>query len=345
MKKRLLVTGGLGFIGSNFINKCLRDNNFVINVDNQSKGSCLENVSIENKSENYVHKNIDINSNEILGLLRKYDVDCLVHFAAESHVDRSIESPKQFIKTNILGTFNLLEESIAYQQQTRKDFHFHHVSTDEVFGSLNMTDDLFKESNQYKPNSPYSASKAASDHLVRAWSKTFGLNMTISNCSNNYGPNQNPEKLIPKTIVCCLKGEEIPIYGNGENTRDWLYVDDHCNAIMKIILNAKRGSYYNIGGKNEITNINLVTTICDYLDSHFAKDAILPLSGRNKGIDSFNELIKYVKDRPGHDLRYAIDSSKIEHEIGWIPSETFETGIKKTINWYLDNINWLRENI
>lgn len=345
MKKNFLITGGLGFIGSNFINICLENKNFVLNIDNQSKGSCTKNINYKGNEENYVYENLDINSNDISGLLSEYDIDYLIHFAAESHVDRSIESPKQFIDTNILGTYNLLAESLKYQESSSKKFLFHHVSTDEVFGSLSKSDELFKESNQYKPNSPYSASKAASDHLVRAWSKTYGLNSTISNCSNNYGPNQNPEKLIPKTILCCLKRETIPIYGNGENIRDWLYVEDHCRAIMKIILNGKPGSYYNIGGKNEINNIDLVTIICEQLDDYFVKGCNLPLSEKCKDFDSFKQLIKSVEDRPGHDFRYAIDSSKIEKELSWIPSETFKTGIKKTIQWYLNNIDWLKANL
>ena len=257
-------------------------------------------------------------------------------FAAESHVDRSIDGPGDFIKTNISGTFTLLQESLRYFQSLENDnqelFRFHHVSTDEVFGSLN-DNGFFTEETPYDPSSPYSASKAASDHLVRAWQRTFGLPIIISNCSNNYGPYQFPEKLIPLMILNCLAEESLPVYGTGENVRDWLYVDDHCEAIHTIIENGKIGETYNVGGNNEIKNIEIVKTICDILDQ------IKP----SENLKSFKELIAFVKDRPGHDFRYAIDSSKLKNELNWQPKETFETGIKQTINWYLENQSWWQD--
>jgi len=269
-----------------------------------------------------------------LFILHKPDV--VVNFAAESHVDRSIDGPGDFVKTNISGTYVLLQEALRYYRSLNNDqqsrFRFHHISTDEVFGSLEE-DGFFTEETSYDPSSPYSASKAASDHLVRAWQRTYGLPVIISNCSNNYGPYQFPEKLIPLMIINCLNEKPLPVYGTGENIRDWLFVDDHCDAIHTIIEKGEIGETYNIGGNNEIQNIDIVKTICNLLDN------IRP----SENLKSYQELITFVKDRPGHDLRYAIDSSKLQNKLGWSPKETFETGIRKTIDWYLDNKTWWQE--
>jgi len=339
MGKTYIVTGGSGFIGSNFIRFMLNEGyaEKIINLDKLTYAGNPKNLSDFQQDERYVFVQGDICNQDIvkeLFLIHRPNV--VVNFAAESHVDRSIDGPGDFIKTNISGTFTLLQESLRYFQTLENEnqelFRFHHVSTDEVFGSLN-DNGFFTEETPYDPSSPYSASKAASDHLVRAWQRTFGLPIIISNCSNNYGPYQFPEKLIPLMILNCLAEESLPVYGTGENVRDWLYVDDHCEAIHTIIENGKIGETYNVGGNNEIMNIDIVKTICNILDE------IKP----STHLKSYMELITFVTDRPGHDFRYAIDSSKLKNELNWQPKETFETGIKQTINWYLENQSWWQD--
>lgn len=331
--KNLLVTGGCGFIGANFIRYLLEESDFsgqIINVDKLTYAGNPENLAnIQSQfSDRYVFEKKDIcdfkNMEEVFS---KYPIDTVCHFAAESHVDRSIVRPDAFIRTNIIGTFNLLELARANKDQL---ILFHHISTDEVFGSLG-NDGFFTEETAYKPNSPYSASKAASDHLVRAYNKTYGLPITISNCSNNYGPYQFPEKMIPLMILNAIEGKPLPVYGDGSNVRDWLFVKDHCKAVWKIMKNGTRGETYNIGGNCEMKNIDLVEEICDILDQTVEK---LPNRSRK-------ELITFVKDRPGHDLRYAIDFSKTKNEIDWNPEESFQSGIKKTIQWYISNQGWV----
>lgn len=339
MGKILIVTGGSGFIGSNFIRFILNEGyaEKVINLDKLTYAGNPKNLSDFQQDDRYVFVQGDIcNQDLVKELFLIHRPNVVVNFAAESHVDRSIDGPGDFIKTNISGTFTLLQESLRYFQtlenKNKELFRFHHVSTDEVFGSLN-DNGFFTEKTPYDPSSPYSASKAASDHLVRAWQRTFGLPILISNCSNNYGPYQFPEKLIPLMILNCLAEESLPVYGTGENVRDWLYVDDHCEAIHTIIENGKIGETYNIGGNNEIMNIDIVKTICKLLDE------IKP----STQLKSYKELITFVTDRPGHDFRYAIDSSKLKNELNWVPKETFETGIKQTINWYLENQTWWQD--
>ncbi len=331
--KNLLVTGGCGFIGANFIRYLLEESDFsgqIINVDKLTYAGNPENLAnIQSQfSDRYVFEKKDIcdfkNMEEVFS---KYPIDTVCHFAAESHVDRSIVRPDAFIRTNIIGTFNLLELARANKDQL---ILFHHISTDEVFGSLG-NDGFFTEETAYKPNSPYSASKAASDHLVRAYNKTYGLPITISNCSNNYGPYQFPEKMIPLMILNAIEGKPLPVYGDGSNVRDWLFVKDHCKAVWKIMKNGTRGETYNIGGNCEMKNIDLVEEICDILDQTVEK---LPNRSRK-------ELITFVKDRPGHDLRYAIDFSKTKNELDWNPEESFQSGIKKTIQWYISNQGWV----
>ena len=334
--KNLLVTGGCGFIGSNFIRWLMNNRDFsgrIINVDSLTYAGNPENladIAADFKSR-YIFQKVDIcDAAKLEDIFAQFEIDAVCHFAAESHVDRSIKTPGNFIQTNIVGTFNLLEAAKARGDQFKL---FHHVSTDEVYGSLG-TEGLFREDTPYRPNSPYSASKAASDHLVRAYYKTFGLPATISNCSNNYGPYQFPEKLIPLIILNALDGKSLPVYGDGKNVRDWLYVEDHCKAIWTIMNTGKRGETYNVGGKAEMENIVIVQMICDILDEiEPAKD------GKQR-----RSLITYVKDRPGHDRRYAIDFSKIHNELGWSPGESFTTGLRKTIIWYLNQKQWL-ENI
>jgi dTDP-glucose 4,6-dehydratase len=337
--KIIIVTGGSGFIGSNFIRFMLNEGyaEKIINLDKLTYAGNPKNLSDFQQDERYVFVQGDIcNQDLVKELFLIHRPNVIVNFAAESHVDRSIDGPGDFIKTNISGTFTLLQESLRYFQtlenENQKLFRFHHVSTDEVFGSLN-DNGFFTEETPYDPSSPYSASKAASDHLVRAWQRTFGLPIIISNCSNNYGPYQFPEKLIPLMILNCLAEESLPVYGTGENVRDWLYVDDHCEAIHTIIENGKIGETYNVGGNNEIMNIDIVKTICNILDE------IKP----STHLKSYMELITFVTDRPGHDFRYAIDSSKLKNELNWQPKETFESGIKKTINWYLENQSWWQD--
>jgi dTDP-glucose 4,6-dehydratase len=330
----LMVTGGCGFIGANFIRFLLDESDFkgrVINVDKLTyAGNPLSLADVAKRhADRYVFVKADIcDRAAVAKTMDEYAVDAICHFAAESHVDRSIVRPDDFIQTNILGTYNLLQ--LARERKERIAL-FHHVSTDEVFGSLGPTG-FFTEQTPYSPNSPYSASKAASDHLVRAYHETYGLPVTVSNCSNNYGPYQFPEKLIPLMIMNALEGKALPVYGDGKNVRDWLFVRDHCTAIWTIMQRGRRGQTYNVGGRNEMQNIRVVELICDLLDQEVG-----PLKGRS----SRRELITYVKDRPGHDRRYAIDCAKIEKELGWLPAESFETGIRKTVRWYLDNSAWV----
>ena len=331
--KNMLVTGGCGFIGANFIRYLLEESDFegrVVNVDTLTYAGNPENLSgiKEVFSERYVFVKGDICDKEGMAkVFDDYEIDTICHFAAESHVDRSIVSPDAFIRTNIIGTFELLE--LAKQHNDRLGL-FHHISTDEVFGSLGK-EGYFKEETAYKPNSPYSASKASSDHLVRAYHKTYGLPATISNCSNNYGPYQFPEKLLPLIILNAFEGKSLPVYGDGLNIRDWLYVRDHCTAIWTIMKNGKRGETYNIGGNTEMENISIVGMVCDILDE-------LPLPTLDH---PRRELITFVKDRPGHDRRYAIDFTKLTQKLGWSPEESLESGIRKTIQWYLDNQEWV----
>lgn len=340
MIKKILVTGGAGFIGSALIRHIIKEtNHIVINVDKLTYAGNLESLSSVANHERYTFEHADIcNAEEIRRILEKYHPDILMHLAAESHVDRSIDSPNQFIQTNIVGTYTLLEESMTYWSnlsgKKKDNFRFHHISTDEVYGDLGDTDKLFTEDTPYSPSSPYSASKASSDHLVRAWNRTFKLPTLITNCSNNYGPYQFPEKLIPLTIMNALNGNHINVYGNGKQVRDWLYVDDHAKALLHVALSGKIGPTYNIGGHNELQNIEVITTICRILDE------LIPCKLDN--IYKYEELIKYVKDRDGHDFRYAIDATKLANELNWKPDETFETGIKKTITWYLKNKNWFK---
>ena len=336
MNNTIVVTGGAGFIGSNFVNAWVKQNlGKVVNVDKLTYAGNLENLSEIIDNENHVFVQADIGDNAVIAdLLKKHQPKAVLNFAAESHVDRSIHAPGEFIQTNIVGTFNLLEEVRAYwgnlSEGDKSDFRFLHVSTDEVYGSLTASDPAFKETNPYEPNSPYSASKAASDHLVRAYHHTYGMPMLTTNCSNNYGPYHFPEKLIPLVIHNALNGKDLPIYGDGSNVRDWLYVGDHCTAIRRVLEGGKLGETYNIGGWNEMSNLEVVHTLCDMLDQQRPKES-----------GSYRDQITYVTDRPGHDQRYAIDATKIERELGWKPAETFETGIQKTVQWYLEHQSWV----
>ena len=331
----ILVTGGAGFIGSNFVlNWLSTQNEGLINLDSLSYAADLNNLeSISENKEYFFIKGSIEDQNLIEQILEKYNPRAVINFAAETHVDRSIEDPEIFIKTNILGTFHLLNASLKFWKKisldNQKKFKFLHISTDEVFGSLSLEDEKSNELSPYKPNSPYSASKAASDHLVRAWGETYKLPVITTNCTNNYGPHQFPEKLIPLLIHNCLNNKKLPIYGNGENVRDWLYVEDHCEAIKEVLVKGSIGETYNIGGNNEKTNIEIVKTVCSTLDE------IKP----RKNNSSYKELITFVEDRPGHDFRYSLDISKIKKELNWQPQETFESGIRKTILWYLENMN------
>ena len=336
MNNTIVVTGGAGFIGSNFVNAWVKQNlGKVVNVDKLTYAGNLENLSEIIDNENHVFVQADIGDNAVIAdLLKKHQPKAVLNFAAESHVDRSIHAPGEFIQTNIVGTFNLLEEVRAYwgnlSEGDKSDFRFLHVSTDEVYGSLTASDPAFKETNPYEPNSPYSASKAASDHLVRAYHHTYGMPMLTTNCSNNYGPYHFPEKLIPLVIHNALNGKDLPIYGDGSNVRDWLYVGDHCTAIRRVLEGGKLGETYNIGGWNEMSNLEVVHTLCDMLDQQRPKES-----------GSYRDQITYVTDRPGHDQRYAIDATKIERELGWKPAETFETGIQKTVQRYLEHQSWV----
>lgn len=334
----ILVTGGAGFIGGNFVLDWLKvpNNEGIVNLDKLTYAGNLATLgSLKNDPRHiFIHGNIG-DKDLVAKLLRDHKPRAILNFAAESHVDRSIHGPAEFVSTNIVGTFNLLECAREYWNSLgdagKERFRFHHVSTDEVYGSLSLTDPAFTETNSYEPNSPYSASKAASDHLVRAWFHTYGLPVVTTNCSNNYGPYQFPEKLIPLVILNALNSKPLPIYGDGQQIRDWLYVGDHCSAIREVLAKGKLGETYNIGGWNEKANIDVVKTICNILDD---------LNPRADG-KSYVEQITFVKDRPGHDRRYAIDASKVERELGWRPAETFDTGIRKTVQWYLDNPVWI----
>jgi dTDP-glucose 4,6-dehydratase len=335
----ILVTGGAGFIGSNFVLEWFKESAVsrepIVNLDALTYAGNLENLaSLEGNAQHHFVKGDIADADLVKRLLADHRPRAIVHFAAESHVDRSIHGPAAFMKANVEGTFVLLEAARAYWQglddADKKAFRFHHVSTDEVYGSLKPDDPAFAETNPYEPNSPYSASKAASDHLVRAWHHTYGMPVVTTNCSNNYGPFHFPEKLIPLMIVNALAGKPLPVYGDGQQIRDWLYVTDHCSAIRAVLAKGRLGETYNIGGWNEKANIDIVRTICALLDEL-----------RPDPAGSYTRLITYVKDRPGHDRRYAIDARKIERELGWRPAETFETGIRKTVEWYLSHADWV----
>jgi dTDP-glucose 4,6-dehydratase len=334
----ILVTGGAGFIGSNFVLQWLAsETSALINLDKLTYAGNPANLASVAADRRYRFLQGDICDRDLIAeMLITHRPRAIVHFAAESHVDRSIHGPDDFVRTNVNGTFSLLEQSRAYWSglggDDRERFRFLHVSTDEVYGSLGSDDSPFTESTRYAPNSPYSASKAASDHLARAYFHTYGLPVVTTNCSNNYGPFQFPEKLIPLVILHATTGKPIPVYGDGQNVRDWLYVSDHCEAIRTVLARGRPGETYNIGGRNEIKNLDVVSTICSVLDDLRPNDAVVP----------HRNLIKFVTDRPGHDRRYAIDASKIESELGWKPRETFETGIRKTVQWYLDNEAWVQ---
>ncbi len=338
ISKTILITGGAGFIGSALIRHIIaKYEHKVVNLDKLTYSGNLQSLESVKSSEKYIFEPVDIcNEKELLRVFTKNQPDIIIHLAAESHVDRSIDSPREFIQTNIMGTFSLLEQSRNYWQSLKaykkENFRFLHVSTDEVYGDLNEISKSFSEDTPYDPSSPYSASKASSDHLVRAWYRTYGLPVIITNCSNNYGPCQFPEKLIPHIILNALAGKNLPIYGDGKQIRDWLYVDDHVQALMDVAQNAKVGETYNIGGNNEIQNIEVVRKVCLILDE------LAP--NKLNGLNSYSELITYVKDRPGHDVRYAINAQKINKALGWEPIEDFESGIQKTIEWYLNNIEW-----
>jgi len=335
---KILVTGGAGFIGSAVIRHVIKNtNDSIINVDKLTYAGNLESLVDIKDSDRYVFEQVDICNREDLDrVFSEYQPDAVMHLAAESHVDRSIDGPAAFIETNIVGTYTLLEATRSYWnklEEIRKDaFRFHHISTDEVYGDLEGTDDLFTETTSYEPSSPYSASKASSDHLVRAWQRTYGLPTLVTNCSNNYGPYHFPEKLIPLVILNAVEGKPLPVYGNGMQIRDWLFVEDHARALYKVVTEGEVGETYNIGGHNEKANIDVVKTICSLLEE------LVP--NKPEGLVQYNDLITYVTDRPGHDVRYAIDASKIERELRWTPEETFESGIRSTVEWYLNNKTW-----
>lgn len=335
---KILVTGGCGFIGSAVIRHVLKNKRgSIVNVDKLTYAGNIESLRDFDQSPFYIFEKIDIcNEADLDFAFNKHKPDKVMHLAAESHVDRSIDDPSEFIKTNILGTYSMLESSRKYWHTLKGDkktsFCFHHISTDEVYGDLEGTNDLFTESTPYAPSSPYSASKAGSDHLVRAWHRTFKFPTIVTNCSNNYGPYHFPEKLIPHVILNALSGKPLPIYGDGLHIRDWLYVEDHAKALVKVISEGEIGQTYNIGGHNEKTNLDVVKAICELLEE------LAPEKPTN--IENYKDLITFVKDRPGHDTRYAIDASKIKSKLDWVPDENFETGLRKTVQWYLDNQDW-----
>jgi dTDP-glucose 4,6-dehydratase len=367
---KILVTGGCGFIGSNLVRLLVEEKGAsVVNLDKLSYAGNAESLAELEGQPNYTFEQVDISApgSQLSDLLAKHQPEAVMHLAAESHVDRSIDGPGAFIQTNIVGTFNLLQASLEYwkslpsqvsalkPQLSKETFRFLHVSTDEVYGSLAPDAPGFCETTRYDPHSPYAASKAASDHLARAWSDTYGLPVLVTNCSNNYGPYQFPEKLIPVVILKCLRGEPIPVYGSGENVRDWLYVTDHAEALYAVVTQGRVGETYNIGGNNERQNIELVRMLCQLMDELVGygrldiedgaaqnpiSDLSSPASPASESSKSFQDLITFVTDRPGHDLRYAIDSSKLRDELGWQPKEDFESGFRKTVQWYLDNQEW-----
>ena len=338
---KLLITGGAGFIGSAVIRHIItHTNDEVVNLDKLTYAGNLESLAAVSDNPRYAFEHVDIcNRAEVDRVLAQHQPDAIMHLAAESHVDRSIDGPADFIETNIVGTYTLLEATRQYwaalEAEKKANFRFHHISTDEVYGDLphpsetpNAQEHLFTEQTAYAPSSPYSASKASSDHLVRAWQRTYGLPVLVTNCSNNYGPYHFPEKLIPLMILNALEGKPLPVYGKGDQIRDWLYVEDHARALYKVVTEGKPGETYNIGGHNEKQNIEVVHTLCDILQQLRPQER------------SYRDLITFVQDRPGHDMRYAIDASKIQKELGWAPEETFETGIRRTVQWYLDNMDW-----
>ncbi|WP_165671202.1 dTDP-glucose 4,6-dehydratase [Metapseudomonas otitidis] len=337
---QLLVTGGAGFIGSALVRHLLNETDHeVFNLDKLTYAGNLESLASIEGHPRYRFLKADIADSEAVSrALAQFQPDAIMHLAAESHVDRSIDGPAAFIQTNIVGTYALLESTRAYwsslDTERKAAFRFHHISTDEVYGDLHGVDDLFTESTPYAPSSPYSASKAASDHLVRAWHRTYGLPVLLTNCSNNYGPYHFPEKLIPLMILNALEGKPLPVYGDGLQVRDWLFVEDHARALVEVVTRGQVGETYNIGGHNEQKNIEVVRSICALLEE------LAP--AKPAGIARFEDLITHVKDRPGHDLRYAIDAGKIERELGWTPQETFHSGLRKTVQWYLDNLEWCR---
>lgn len=337
---RILVTGGAGFIGSALIRHVLTHTSHdVLNLDKLTYAGNLESLASVADNPRYQFLQADIADSQVVGeALARFQPDAVMHLAAESHVDRSIDGPAAFIQTNIVGTYSLLESVRTYwlglDAERKAAFRFHHISTDEVYGDLHGVDDLFTETTPYAPSSPYSASKAASDHLVRAWHRTYGLPVLLTNCSNNYGPYHFPEKLIPLMILNALEGKPLPVYGNGQQVRDWLFVEDHARALLEVVTRGLVGETYNIGGHNEQKNLDVVHTICSLLEE------LAPQ--KPDGVARFEDLITFVKDRPGHDLRYAIDAGKIERELGWVPQETFATGLRKTVQWYLDNLEWCR---
>lgn len=336
---KILITGGAGFIGSAVVRHIIQNTkDTVLNVDKLTYAGNLESLASVQENERYTFSQTDICDRSTLDhLLADFQPDAVMHLAAESHVDRSISGPTAFIETNIIGTYQLLEATRQYwtvlSEQKKQAFRFHHISTDEVYGDLEGTDELFLETTPYAPSSPYSASKASSDHLVRAWHRTYGLPVVLTNCSNNYGPYHFPEKLIPLIIQNALAGKALPVYGNGHQIRDWLFVEDHARALYKVVTEARVGETYNIGGHNEQKNIDVVKAICELLEE------LAP--NKPSGIEHYQDLITYVTDRPGHDLRYAIDASKIKKDLGWVPQESFETGLRKTVEWYLNNQEWV----
>ena len=336
--KTILVTGGAGFIGSELVRHLIENTEYtIVNIDKLSYSGNLQSLALIENNENYIFEQIDIcDENSLKRVFAENKPDIVMHLAAESHVDRSIDGPKEFIQTNIVGTFTLLEQARVYWQnlnrEKKESFRFLHVSTDEVYGDLKGKEDFFVEDTAYDPSSPYSASKASSDHLVRAWFRTYQLPVLITNCSNNYGPYQFPEKLIPHIILNAIEGKNLPIYGDGKQIRDWLHVSDHVRALLTVALNGEVGETYNIGGNNEVQNIEVVKKICNILDT------LIP--DRLNGLESYFELITYVQDRPGHDVRYAIDNTKIMSKLGWEPIISFELGMQMTVEWYLNNLLW-----